>query len=296
MSDDNAAIPDAGGRGSGRIAVAKRRIEETRSRVIAARTRHVTIDVALDLSVRDIDTGGAVLAGAIAFRVFLWTLPATLVGAGILGFSERGARLRALGFGLGGVTANAIGAAAENAHRARWALLLIGLVLLVSVSRTLGVTVHTAFALTWQLPIRKPGSYLTTAGVTGAVMIGLLVIAAACSWLRHHSLGLGVGVTLATVLVWTAVWWGVSTLLPHRPVPWWGLLPGACLVGLGMGILHFVVVLYLAPKVSSSSALYGSLGAAATLLLGGYLLSRIILASAALNATIHTKLVDTGGR
>ncbi len=274
---------------TGRIAAAKLKIDQTRSNVVASRSKHFTVDVALDLSVRDMSTGGAVLAGAIAFRVFLWTLPASLLVVGLLGFNSDDAKSGAKGFGLGGVTADAVSTAAAEAHRARWALVIIGAVLLVSVSRTLGVTVFTSVALTWQLSVRKPASYLVTAGVTAALMLGIAAISAACAWLRHHSPGVGLAASIVVIVIWTASWWGISSLLPHPPLPWWGLLPGACLVGIGMEIMHLIVVLYLAPRVSSSSALYGSLGAAATLLLGAYLIARIILASAGLNATIHTK-------
>jgi uncharacterized BrkB/YihY/UPF0761 family membrane protein len=68
--------------------------------------------------------------------------------------------------------------------------------------------------------------------------------------------------------------------------PWWGLLPGAALVGVGIQVMHLVTVFYLAPKIVSSSNLYGSLGAAATLLLAVYLVSRLVLGAAVLNVAV----------
>jgi uncharacterized BrkB/YihY/UPF0761 family membrane protein len=271
----------------------KAKVIETKAKVIDSRDRHPTVDIALEMYVRDTATGGAILAGAIAFRFFLWTLPATLFLVGLLGFSATGARLDAVNFGLGGATASTIAKAAEEASHARWWLITVGAVLLVSVSRTLGVTVYSSYALTWQLPIRKAGTYLKTAGLTAAIVIGMLCVGALCSWLRHNRQGIGIWVTLTTLVIWTLIWWGISVLLPHRPVPWWGLLPGATFVGIGMVIMHLVIVFYLIPKVTSSSALYGGLGSAATLLLGAYILSRIVLAAASLNATIAERMTGS---
>jgi uncharacterized BrkB/YihY/UPF0761 family membrane protein len=221
--------------------------------------------------------------------MFLWVLPATLVLTGLLGFNADTAENTANDVGLGKVTAQTVGEAAYQAHRARWVLIVIGLVFLVSVSRTLGVTVRTAVALTWQQPVRRGSPYLQTAGITALVLICVVVIGVVTSWLRNNAPGLGLVAAVSVVVVWTLGWWAISLLLPHPPLPWWGLLPGAVLVGVGAEIMHLVILLYLEPRVTSASALYGSLGAAATLLLGAYFIARLVLGSAALNATIHAR-------
>jgi uncharacterized BrkB/YihY/UPF0761 family membrane protein len=295
-ADDANTSPAATDESRGRIAAARQRVDRARSAVVDSRTRFRTVDVAFQLSDRDVATGGAVLAGAVAFRMFLWTLPAALVAVGILGFNAGDAQSDASEVGLGEVTAQAVGQAAAQAHRARWVLVVAGTVLLISVSHTLGVTVRTATALTWQQPVRRGSGYLQTALVTAVAMGGVLVLVVLCSWLRKHSPGIGIVVAVAVVLIWTSTWWGISTLLPHPPLPWWGLLPGAALVGVGTEIMHLVVIFYLAPKVTSSAALYGSLGAAATLLLGAYLVSRLMLASSSLNATLHARYRADGGQ
>src|SRR5206468_1388782 len=95
-------------------------------------------------------------------------------------------------------------------------------------------------------------------------------------------------------LLWSSLWWGVQHLLPHPPLlPWWGLLPGAVLVGVGAEVMHVAIVLYFSRKISDASPLYGSLSAAATLLLACYLISRLVVGSAALNATIHARHLQT---
>lgn len=257
--------------------------------LVASRERFRSVDVAFEVSDRDIATGGAVLAGAVAFRMFLWTLPASLLAVGLLGFSEH-AGSGATSLGLGKATAQTVETAAREAHRARWLLIVVGLIFLVSVSRTLGMTLRAAVALTWQLPLRRgSASYVRTAGATAGLACSALAVLSFCSWLRHQSVGIGIVASLLAILIWAAGWWGVSLLLPHPPLPWWGLLPGAALFGIGAELLHFLVIFYLAPRVTSASALYGSLGLASTMLLGAYILARLMIASAGLNATIHAR-------
>ena len=76
--------------------------------------------------------------------------------------------------------------------------------------------------------------------------------------------------------------------LPHRADSWRAHLPGALLLAVGFQVLQLVVVLYLAPKLGRSSQLYGSLGAATVILLWLYLMARLIVAAAFLNASLGT--------
>jgi uncharacterized BrkB/YihY/UPF0761 family membrane protein len=162
-------------------------------------------------------------------------------------------------------------------------------VLLVSVSRTLARTVTIAIALTWREPVRTLRRPVRATLVTVGVMTAALAATFVTSWLRESAPGVGLGATLLIFVVWAGLWWGISALLPHPELPWWGLLPGALFVGLGMEVMHLAVVLYFANKITAASPLYGSLSAAATLLLAGYVLSRLFVASAALNATVHER-------
>ena len=75
-------------------------------------------------------------------------------------------------------------------------------------------------------------------------------------------------------------------LLPHAHAHWRALVPGAVLFTGGLALLHLATIYYLAPKLAREPALYGSLGTAAVLLLWLFLVSRIAVASAFLNATL----------
>ncbi len=59
-------------------------------------------------------------------------------------------------------------------------------------------------------------------------------------------------------------------------------------------MIHLVTVLYLSHKAGQVSAAYGALGTALILLLWLYLLSRLIVASAFLNATLWERNTGKG--
>ena len=65
---------------------------------------------------------------------------------------------------------------------------------------------------------------------------------------------------------------------------WHDLLPGAVLVGVGIQVLHFLTIYWVAYLLESKSETYGAIGAAIAILLWAYLLGRVFAASAVLNA------------
>jgi membrane protein len=90
----------------------------------------------------------------------------------------------------------------------------------------------------------------------------------------------------AMIFIYAVAWFGLSLLLPHRDAPWTALLPGAAIVAVGLEGLHLVTVYYLSRKVSTSSDLYGPVGAAIGILLWAYLFGRLTVAAAVFNATL----------
>jgi uncharacterized BrkB/YihY/UPF0761 family membrane protein len=269
---------------AGRFGEARERVYATRDRVISSRSRYHQVDVALRTWERDVEAGGSLMAAALAFRTFLWTLPATLFTIGLLGFSvdENEAR-RSIG-GIRGYTMDTIEQAAAEAHSSRWVLVIVGGVLMLYVSYTLTKTVVVATALIWGQPLRsvhRPARAV-------ALMLGVVIVggglAAGASALRNASPGIGLLTTSVVAGLWALLWLVISYLLPHGShLPWWGLLPGAVFLGIGTQILHLVTVYYFGVKLSNASELYGSLGIAATLLLWAYVVARLVLASASIN-------------
>jgi membrane protein len=278
------AAPPAAVHGSGRLGEARERVYATRDRVLSSRARYHQIDLALRTWERDVEAGGSLMAAALAFRTFLWTLPATLFTVGLLGFTvdedDAGRKVS----GIRGFTLSTVEQAAAEAHRSRWLLVIVGGVLMLWVSYTLTKTVVVATALIWGQPLRSVHRPVRAVALTlGFVILGG-GLAAAASVIRNASPGVGLVMTCIVGGLWALLWLGVSYLLPHgQNLPWWGLVPGAVFLGVGTQILHLVTVYYFGVKLSNASELYGSLGISATLLLWAYVVARLVLASASIN-------------
>jgi uncharacterized BrkB/YihY/UPF0761 family membrane protein len=93
--------------------------------------------------------------------------------------------------------------------------------------------------------------------------------------------------TLLEGVLVVALWVYVQDHLPHQPeVTWRDQLPGAILVGVGAEALQLVTVFYFARSIETKSSTYGAIGAALAILLWAYILGRIIVSGAMLNAVV----------
>ena len=283
------AGPDPGWRD--RVKAARRTAAQVPARLQDARTEHNSVDLALAFSERDRLVGGGLLAGALAFRLFLWVLPAALTVVGLLGFRHPIDSAALAGrTGWQALTVQSVSDAAANAHRGRWVAVLLGLFLLYFASVALARAVWVAILLAWGQPPRRLESTPKAAGITVAALLAGFAAAATAQWARDSSDGLGILTEIVLVFVWAGLWWAVQLTFP-RPdsVSRLQLWPGAALFGLGTLVMHLVTVVYLVRKISSASVLYGGLGAAAVILLWGYLAARLVIATAGLNWTMATR-------
>jgi uncharacterized BrkB/YihY/UPF0761 family membrane protein len=90
--------------------------------------------------------------------------------------------------------------------------------------------------------------------------------------------------TLLAVVPFFAVWLLASMRLPHGDAPWRALVPGALLVAAGLETIQLGTTLVVAEQVERASATYGSLGVAFAILVWLFVLSRVVVGSAMLNA------------
>jgi membrane protein len=154
-----------------------------------------------------------------------------------------------------------------------------------------------AFVLAWEEPFGRRPHLLRDGAVLSLALITALAGQAGIEYLRHKT---GVGVSLLLALVPVALggclWVGISLLLPHAQAHWRALVPGAALFAVGVAALHLATVFYFAPRLARAPALYGSLGTAATLLVWLFVIARIAVASAFLNATSWRRNLARGNR
>ena len=265
----------------------RERADETWKRVEASRSSNAGVDTAFRVYERDRDRLGPLLSAAIAFRLFLVFVPFVAFWVILAGlFSVDREDLDSAG--LGGLTAQTI---ADVTAQPLWSriltLLLVAWALLLA-SRSMVKALRLTYAAAWELGrVRSHGT--TKAAL---VFLGLVTASTGATGLarqvREGADAAGWVVTALVVFaVYLGTWLVACLLLPHAEgAAWMAMLPGAVLFAVGAQVFHLVVVLWLAPRVDSATARYGALGIAILLLGGIYLVGRLIVAAAFLNATM----------
>ena len=105
---------------------------------------------------RDRRFAGGLLAGGLAFRVFLWLLPFSLVVVALLGgaasqFEEPVSDL-ARQAGLSAALAATVAQAAEASGQGRWYLLIVGIVFLLWAGMGVVKAIRLIAGLAWEVP------------------------------------------------------------------------------------------------------------------------------------------------
>ena len=246
------------------------------------------VSVTRDVMLLDRAIAGGELAGALAYRIFLWTLPFVLVLVAGLGVysdaSDQSPKAIAGRIGAAGLVVHSVSAAASSS--ARWYALLIGIPILLYATRSLLRTVVAVHRLAWGLEPRK--GQLTPANVLLflAAIVVSFVVAGGVTAATHSSGWSWLAAALPSVLVRGGVWLAISSRLPARDTKFMTLLPGALVVGvgfLGVNLFTQIVVVWIG---NTREDTYGSLGLAATVLFSLWLTSRVIVVSAATNAAL----------
>ncbi len=288
--------PDAPGRS--RLARIRTQKERVTARIVGAadqletrRRESTTIDSALRTLERDSEIGGGVLAAAVGFRVFLFLVPYVFVfvaGFGVAsGASTKSASEAAHDAGIGGLIANSLGDFGHISFGQRVVFLVIGLFALALSARALVKTLAVVHTLVWGTVNRRKVSATKGAALLVGLVTVAMIVSAAVSWLRGRSFVGGLVGTIIYLLVPLIMWLVVSWLLPHAPdLEWPSLLPGAIVVGAGIGVLNLITVYWISREVSRRSDTYGALGAALAMLLWAYLLGRLIVAATVTNAAL----------
>jgi membrane protein len=187
--------------------------------------------------------------------------------------------------GLEGLVTSSIASAANSSSR--WYALAIGVPVLVWTTRGLLRALIGAHRLVWgdvRARALKPG-LLPTLLLLG-VLLSFGVVSALASALRAWETGPGVLGSLVALVPYAGLWLLVSLRLPHRDAPWSALLPGALVFGAGIQLLNAVIAYVITPWALAKHGTYGALGVAAALLFGLYLISRLVVGVAVLNATL----------
>jgi membrane protein len=277
----------------GRAERARAKLAAAKSTAKSASERHVALAVPLRAAERNRRVAASVLAGGLAYRLFLWLLPFGLLAGGALGFLNAGSTEKAVSKGgLPGAISNAIGDASRSANSNSWWLLAVGVPLLLWAGFSGAKAVQLVHSLVWDEPPPRTKPLQGSLAFTG-VLLAVWAIIAFTWWVRGD--WPGAIAPLLTFAPLTGLWLWVSLHLPHRDAPWKALLPGALLVGIGIPVLHELVLSFLVPKLEKSTSLYGGLGATTTVIFFIYLLATLVVTAPILNSSLHDELGRKAG-
>jgi uncharacterized BrkB/YihY/UPF0761 family membrane protein len=271
----------------GRIARLRKRVAEVVEWATTTAWRPVVIGRAA--YEQDRDVGGGLLAGALAFRLFVWLAAFVVVIVAVLGFIDAAGGNAASTLSEGGITAIAasqVSEAASDARNGRWLLLAVGLYALFSTSRTMVRALWTSSQISAHLPVTKPPVIKGVLAYNG-IMFLLFFTVGGAGRLRDATPGPGLLITVASVAVFVGLSWQALRWLPGPGLGPRDLLPGAILLAVGLQLMHLVGTLYLPGRIERASDTYGTLGTAVVLLLWLYLFGRLMIAGGVLNATMR---------
>jgi uncharacterized BrkB/YihY/UPF0761 family membrane protein len=273
---------------AGRAGRAREKLTGAMASAKSASERHVALAVPLRAAERNRRVAASVLAGGLAYRLFLWLLPFGLLVGGALGFLNAGSTEKAVSKGgLPGAISNAVGDASRSTHSSSWWLLAVGVPLLLWAGFSGAKAVQLVHSLVWDEAPAKTKPLQGSLAFTG-VLLAVWGIIALTWWFRDGWPGF-----LAPVLTFaplTGLWLLVSLHLPHRDAPWKALLPGALIVGIGFQVLHKLILALLVPKLEKATSLYGSLGATTTVIFFMYLLAMLVVTAPVLNSSLYYEL------
>lgn len=276
-----------------RIAGARTRAEEFRTEAQARfeqeRGRRAWIEIAYQAWDMDRQRGGPLLAGGLAYRVFIWILPFALLVASVLRLTAdatgRPVEVLARSVGFAGAIVRMVGEAAAATGSSAWWLAFLGLVLSLWAARGLARALMVASRIAWALPPR-----FGRAGSKAALAVwGLFFAGLAVQWLRPVLFRGGVRSDLMAQLLIFAMTFGVVGLgmaLGPRRGPWTNVIAGAGLMTVGLRGMGIATNVYFADAISDKESLYGGLGIAIVILLYLFLCSRFFVWGQFLNARI----------
>jgi len=274
--------------GATRSLVARR--DRVRERATAIASRAPGFATAVAAAGRDRRHGGNLLAGALAFRLFGALLPLALLVAVGLGYAatlDRAAPARAgEAVGIGPALLASIAESSKLSAGTRWLVAASALGASLWSAVMAARAIRAAHSVAWTGRVER---------LEHPVAAGMVLLAAAAALLAvwgvvgrgYADLGAAaILVAAAGGAAFFAIWLGLECLLPRAGAPWRALVPGAAVVAVGLLAIHLGTVMFVAGRIERASETYGAIGVAFTILVWLYVVSRVIVASAMLNAAL----------
>ena len=204
----------------GRLATWIERSHRLRARGERARSSHASLEVGFSLFESDSAIGGGLLAGALAYRLFVLLLPSTLLlvsGLGLYaGVADQSPSQVSREVGLHGLIASQVADTASG--RARWIVFLVMIPAVLYALAKLYRAVAIVHALAWRRSGRGVGLTVAGIGLLGAALVFDLGAAAVVGWIRRQQQFGGLAALAVYLVLVGGTWLLVSRRLPgERP-------------------------------------------------------------------------------
>ena len=271
-----------------RLALWIERGHRLRARGENARSSHASVEIGFSLFESDSDIGGGLLAGALAYRLFVLLLPATLLlvsGLGLYaGAADQSPSQVAREAGLHGLVASQVADTASG--RGRWIVFLAMVPAVLYALAKLYRAVAIVHGLAWRRSARGIGLTLAGFWLLGAAFVVDLGAAGVVGWIRRQQQFGGLAALVAYLALAGGTWLLVSRRLPGGDAGWIALLPGSLFFGAGLLLVNVFNVYVTTRLVENRANTYGVLGVAAALLFSLVLVGRVVVIAAELNAAV----------
>jgi uncharacterized BrkB/YihY/UPF0761 family membrane protein len=264
--------------------------------VEAARARWAIVDATFEAIERDSEIGGVILAGALSYRLFVFALPLAFFlvsGLGLLASAlgkEPDLIVNSVGFA--GVITKQVESASKGSSN--WWVALSSFFVLAYATRVLLRAVAIVHSLAWNRSAAAVKVNARSLGVFGALVAGQLALVAAVGAIAHRTAVGGIFAVVAFVFALAGLWLIISLHVAHADARWTQLIPGSLFYAIGIVCVVLFNILILDQLLKEKSSTYGALGIAATLLLGFFLMGRVIVGAAVLNVTLYERRTSRG--
>lgn len=252
----------------------------------------VSVRVAVESFNRDRRFAGGLLAGGLAFRLFLWLLPFSLVVVALLGGVSSGWNRPtsdlAESAGLSAAVAGTVAKAVHDSEQGRWYLLLVGVFFTLWAGMGVVKALRLISGLAWEVPPKMSLNPVASSAMVSVIVAVVFAGHLVAAWMQSGPFAsdflafVGEGVFLFAVATW--VFWK----LPHATeASWLAMVPGGVLVTVGVLVTRLATAVYFAGRLDRVDDLYGALGVASVFLAWLFIIARLWVAGSSLNSSTY---------
>lgn len=254
-----------------------------------ARERNGLIDCGAQMYERDRESTASVLGSAIALRLFLFVIPATVALVGLVNVFRLGAFLND-DLQASTTTGTISTTLSDMPWSQAWWIFLSGTVLTLTAGYSLTKVLAAASGRAWQMTVRETKvPPLAIAALTG-VLFAEIATAAIFQGLRDVP-GVPAALTawIAAMASAMLTWFLVMLVLPRKVRDPGALLPGAAAMGVSYSILQWFMQLYLPNKVARTSDTFGDLALTVATLGNFFFIGRLMASSFVISAVVYER-------